>query len=81
MLVVLSGTEPVDEINSPLDGTLLLLLLENHKQNSQAKYFTIHTLDSRMSSGGEMIDASSGNYGSARLYIVSGESVSRTLTL
>ena len=30
MIVFFSGTEPVDKINMPIDGTLWLLLLGNH---------------------------------------------------
>ena len=47
----------------------------------QAKYFSKRTLNSEMFSGGEMKEASSGNFGPARLYIVSGGSVSRIMTL
>ena len=81
MVVFLSGTEPTDEINPPTDGTLWSRLLDNHRQNSGTKYFSKHTLNSRMFSLGGMKDASSENVGPARLYIVSGGSLSRTLTL
>ena len=81
MVVFLSGTESVDEINLPIDGTLWSPLLDNHQQNSQAKYFSKHTLNQRMFSGGEMKEASSGNFGPVQLYIVNGGSVSGTLIL
>ena len=81
MVVSFSGPEPVDEINPPIDSTLWSPLLDNHQQNSQAKYFSKHTLNPRMFSSGEVKEASSGNFSPARLYIVIGGGVSRTLTL
>ena len=50
--------EPVDEISPPLDGILWLTLLNNHRQNSKAKYFSKLTSNERVFFGGEMKDLS-----------------------
>ena len=54
MVVFLFYTEAVDKINLPLDGTIWSLLLDNYQQDSQAKSFSKHALNSRMFSGGEI---------------------------
>ena len=81
MVVSLYDTETIDEINLPIDGPPWSPLVDNHRHKSQTKYFSKHILNSRMFSGGEMKVASAGNFGLARLYIVSGVSTSRALTL
>ena len=50
--------EPVDEISPTIDGILWLTLLNNHRQNSKAKYFSKLTLNKRVFFGGEMKDLS-----------------------
>ena len=49
--------EPVDEISPPIDG-ILWLTLNNHRQNSKAKYFSKLTSNERVFFGGEMKDLS-----------------------
>ena len=80
MVVFLSGTGPVNKKNPSVDGTLWLPLLRNHQQNNQAKCFSKYTLNPRIFSSREMQDTSSRTFVPARLYIVSGGIVSRTLT-